>query len=137
MDRVVNKQRVFALREEHPDWTLDAIGQEVGVTRERVRQILKKGGMPTKAKRTPRLCSVCKIRVETSRKFCSSECRKKNSSITFQCSFCGIDVTWARSVYNAQKRRGYKNIHCSRECSIRHIWKIRHAEMELMNESSL
>ena len=58
MDRVVNKQRVFALREEHPDWTLDAIGQEVGVTRERVRQILKKRGMPTKAKRTPRKCSV-------------------------------------------------------------------------------
>ena len=130
MDRVVNKQSVFTLREDHPDWTLDAIGKEVGVTRERVRQILKKKGMPTKSKRIPKLCSVCGVRVEASRKFCSPECRRKNSSITFQCSFCGVDVTWARSVYNAQKRRGYKNIHCSRECSIRHIWKIRHDEMD-------
>jgi hypothetical protein len=135
MDRVVNKQSVFTLREEHPDWTLDAIGKEVGVTRERVRQILKKKGMPTKSTRIPKVCSVCGIRVETSRKFCSSECRKKNSSITFKCSFCNVDVTWAKSVFNAQKRRGYKNIHCSRECSIRHVWKIRHDEMDLISNS--
>jgi len=130
MDRVVNKQSVFTLREENPEWTLDAIGKTVGVTRERVRQILKKKGLPTKARKTPKLCVVCSMRVESSRKFCSPECRKKSSSITFKCSFCNVDVTWARSVYNAQKRRGYKNIHCSRECSIRHIWEIRHEEMK-------
>jgi len=134
MDKVVNKQSIFTLREENPEWTLDAIGKEVGVTRERVRQILKKRGLPTKAKRTPKLCAACNIRIEASRKFCSPECRKKNSSITFTCSFCGVDVTWARSVYNAQKRRGYKNIHCSRVCSIRHIWKIRHDSMSVIED---
>jgi len=133
MDKVVNKQSVFTLRENYPEWTLDAIGKEIGVTRERVRQILKKRGLPTKAKRTPKLCAVCSIRIETSRKFCSTECRKKNSRITFLCSFCGLSVEWPKSVYNAQKRRGYRNIHCSRECSIRHIWKIRHEEMEVVD----
>jgi len=129
MDKVVNKQKIFTFREEHPEWTLDAIGKEVGVTRERVRQILKKRGLPTKARKTSKLCAVCSIRVAYSRKFCSPECRRKNSSITFKCSFCNVDVTWSKAIFNAQKRRGYKNIHCSRECSIRHIWKIRHEKM--------
>ena len=31
---------VLQLRHEHPDWTLAAIGREVGLSRERVRQIL-------------------------------------------------------------------------------------------------
>jgi hypothetical protein len=43
---------VAELREAHPDWTLAEIAAEVGITRQRVRQLLVAQGLPTTA--TPR-----------------------------------------------------------------------------------
>ena len=39
---MTTRQTVIKLRTDHPDWTLDKIGQIVGRTRERVRQIKEK-----------------------------------------------------------------------------------------------
>lgn len=39
---------VISLRNEHPEWTLEQIGKQAGVTRERTRQILKRAGLPTR-----------------------------------------------------------------------------------------
>jgi len=44
---VMVRDKVISLRIENPDYTLQAIGDVVGVTRERVRQILKGAGLPT------------------------------------------------------------------------------------------
>jgi len=44
-----SRARVAAIRGEHPDWTLGEIGDEVGITRERVRQLLAAQGLPTSA----------------------------------------------------------------------------------------
>ena len=38
-------RRAIVLRAEHPDWILQHIGDEVGLSRERVRQILKGAGL--------------------------------------------------------------------------------------------
>ena len=44
----VNRESVKQLRLQHSDWTLQQIGEKVGLTRERVRQILKTSGLQTK-----------------------------------------------------------------------------------------
>ena len=44
----IDKNDVVRLRKEHPDWTLERLGNEVGVTRERIRQILKQFDLPTR-----------------------------------------------------------------------------------------
>ena len=49
-----NRTRVADLRKSHPDWTLQRIGNTVGVTKERVRQLLKLQGLPTRGVRLPR-----------------------------------------------------------------------------------
>ena len=46
-----NRERVAELRETHPDWTLTRIATEVGVTKERVRQLLVRLGLPTRGVR--------------------------------------------------------------------------------------
>ena len=43
-----NRERVANLRKAHSDWTLVRIGMEIGITKERVRQILVKLGLPTR-----------------------------------------------------------------------------------------
>jgi len=44
-----NRERVPNLRKAHSDWTLARIATEIGITKERVRQILVKLGLPTRA----------------------------------------------------------------------------------------
>ena len=44
-----NTEWIISLRQENPDFTLLQIGERVGVTRERVRQILKKHGLQTQS----------------------------------------------------------------------------------------
>ena len=43
-----NRIKVASLRNNHPEWTLQQIADEVGISRERVRQLLIKLGLPTK-----------------------------------------------------------------------------------------
>ena len=54
---------VVEYRLDHPDATMRAIGERFGVTRERVRQILKAAGAPTKSQsyghKQHRACAVC------------------------------------------------------------------------------
>jgi len=46
-----NRERVANLRKEHSDWSLTRIGAEIGITKERVRQLLVKLGLPTRGVR--------------------------------------------------------------------------------------
>ena len=43
-----NRRRVAYLRHSHPEWTLQQIANEIGISRERVRQLLVKLGLPTR-----------------------------------------------------------------------------------------
>jgi len=43
-----NRNKVALLRKSHPDWTLKRIADDIGITKERVRQLLVILGLPTK-----------------------------------------------------------------------------------------
>ena len=49
-----NQRKILELRSNDPSMTLDEIGKEIGVTRERIRQIMNKMGVETKSLRIPK-----------------------------------------------------------------------------------
>ena len=114
------RERIINYRKNHPYMTLEAIGINVGVTKERVRQILHSENLETRS--VPRIpdpmpgCRACGKPVNYRRRiFCSSECQFPLGKTHTNCHHCNIEITLMTSVYNSRMRRA-KFIHCSRPC---------------------
>ncbi len=86
---------VIELRKINQCATLQVIGDAVGVTRERVRQILSDAGLPTAHWKQRYLCIVCGGEIKDRRRryrhspFCSNECSHKYYYLTLICDMCG------------------------------------------------
>ena len=111
---------VIQLRKDNPGMTLEAIGQRVELTKERVRQILASENLSTRSiQRIPKPlppCDPCGKPVSNRRlKYCGTRCRYPNGVTTFTCSYCEKSVTVMTSEYKSRTSR-YDKIHCSREC---------------------
>lgn len=123
-------KQIIQSRIDHPEYTLGTIGLLYGITRERVRQILKRANVCTQSSRyrTLRICKRCnKSYVFTkqsgvaTRIFCSSICR--SSMVTLECTFCHKNFMRSRSLYQAHNTLQAKypkyttlNVFCSRSC---------------------
>ena len=46
-------RQVLELRKRHPEWPLARIGEEVGISRQRVHQVLKRDRLPTRSRAIP------------------------------------------------------------------------------------
>ncbi len=82
------KSKVISLRSTNPYMKMSDIGRAVGVSKQRVYQILRKQGLPTK--RSVELkykCLVCGH--SSSNKFCSKICKAKWQKIPIVCTNCG------------------------------------------------
>lgn len=91
--KIVDKQAIADLRIQHPDWTLQRISDEKGISKERVRQILIQLGLKTKAVRTYKYtCSNCGGRKENKFNTYCPPCRLilKPRWTTVTCTGCGI-----------------------------------------------
>ena len=104
------KYKVVERRLLNPCATLEQIGREVGVTKERVRQILKKYNQPTKHFVQRYLCLNCGSVLPTKNKyspplFCNKKCRYEYAHPLMECEVCGILVR--RNV----KRMIWENLH--------------------------
>ena len=120
IDRTTKQQRAIAYRKAFPDMTLKEIGDAVGYTRERIRQILAKENLSTRSRgRTPKpkpLCQGCSEPVPRRRMlYCSAECRNPNGKTTFTCANCNTNVTVMTSVYKSRLSKSSK-IYCGRTC---------------------
>ena len=80
----------------NPELPYSIIANEVGVTRERVRQIAKQYGFPQrkpKPKQTlkQKLCPLCNQAFNTGNKYCSHDCAKNaiRTRIVVICDQCG------------------------------------------------
>jgi len=114
------REKIIDYRKNHPYMTLESIGNNVGVTKERVRQILNSENLETRSlHRIPAPmpnCKVCSKPVTYRRRiFCSAECQYPGGRTTTKCHSCNKEITLMTSVYNSRLKRA-KFIHCSRVC---------------------
>ena len=116
MTTVSNVERVRLMREDDPLCSGASIAKEIGLSRERVRQILSKLEMPTRFYPETKECPQCHtpFEVRRNRKFCSRPCSNKakirTELVETKCGSCGEKIS----------RRPYRirsdNTYCSKEC---------------------
>ena len=121
-----NREKVSLLRQKDPSMPAVRIAEVLNISRERVRQLLSEAGLQTQFRKHYGWCELCGSRMPSNRKtYCSNECRTAAKHVTFQCDYCGQDKVLTWSVYNAQKRRGYKHMYCSIQCRNWGKWALR------------
>ena len=119
------KVNIKRMRRNNPCFTLIQIGERYGVTRERVRQILKEAELPTKGEGTlyhripnQRFCLNCGIvRILPNRTHCSHKCRTEYATVKVTCTQCGLQFQLKQGAIIARTTR-HKNIFCSHSCSV-------------------
>jgi len=113
------REQVMELRSADLSMTMSEIANSLGISRQRVFQILRDEGLPTKRyiKLKKRLyqCLVCG-RISP-REFCSDECKKKWHQIPIVCTRCGKlffrNVTHLLHNY----RQHNHGLFCGRRCA--------------------
>lgn len=92
----VSVKAIVKMREKFPCYTLQRIGDEFGVTRERIRQILSSEGRETKSlqRLTPRRCQRCGAKISTNRLHCK-KCQYELHHVQLECGYCG-KLFWRR-----------------------------------------
>ena len=124
------------LRLDNPTMTLEEMGQQVGLTRERIRQILKHNNVPTRAmnKSPQRKCTNCQkpltnnqghkmyvVPHSNAKSYCNIQCRQAELYDYYPCEFCNKLIWMLKTTYINHKAR-YTTFHCSHRCSHLHQW---------------
>ena len=125
VDTDIRAQAIVNLRLTNPCATLQQIGTEVGLTRERVRQILSQNELETKAFKQHYLCLNCQQLLRyTSRshskneKYCSRQCQYDYTHIQIACELCGKLKVYALSdVLYRLRKRCVNHFFCSHHCT--------------------
>ena len=117
------KVDIINLRKNNPKYTLQRIGNETCVSREYVRQILKKNHLPTKHTLPLRICPICGLDgVKYGLKY-HKECYHNAHTKILQCSSCGKQ--FERNLADAHRNLKYPNkgkiVFCSKECHGRYL----------------
>ncbi|MEK6878660.1 MAG: sigma factor-like helix-turn-helix DNA-binding protein, partial [Nanoarchaeota archaeon] len=115
------RTKVARYRIKHSDWTLQQIGTKCGVSRERIRQILKKMGLQTRSDHFIKIkkCVGCdNIVTSRDRIYCSNDCYTNNHSILVFCSTCQKVKRIRKADYNRNnnQRRYTGRFFCDRNC---------------------
>jgi hypothetical protein len=155
-----NRERILELRQEHPEMTLEAIGQQVSLSKERVRQVLVKAEMTTlstgrvSTKRKPiQPCTQCgsleKTFITKHSMFCSPKCLyiaqqynwkqwhndNPDRNTTYTCTYCGKLKTIRTTLYKRQVKQ-HKNLFCSHACSLSAQWKDKNSALSISRQNN-
>ena len=140
------REEIIWLRSTHPDWTLEQIGNEVGRTRERVRQVLLSENMEARSAKAAyarqpihlkkgKPCKRCGTPVPyVAYKqgghyniFCSKACAAQQH-VELTCGYCEkvyeLTTSQARSRNKRVTTGRYKATYCSHSCSSRAYWDV-------------
>ena len=118
------RDKVISLRTNHPDMTLESIGIELGVSKQRVSQILMSEKLETRSTYRITLpmsaCKRCGTPVPYRKRiYCSPICQRPTGRTIITCNYCGKEVSMMTSVYKT-RMISTKYIHCSRICRDNH-----------------
>jgi endogenous inhibitor of DNA gyrase (YacG/DUF329 family) len=103
------REAVVRLRRQHPMWTLQLIANAMGVSRERIRQLLKSESMPTAAAKEPPVTGPAphaEIYSETLR----------GMAISLTCGSCGKAFERLARAHRYNQKRGLVQTYCTRDC---------------------
>jgi predicted transcriptional regulator len=111
------RKLVIKLRSADLFMTMSEIAQKVGISRQRVHQILQKEGLSTKhkTKKCRYKCPVCGT--ISTWKFCSVECKRKWQLIPIICSRCGNLFTRNKYQFLNNYRHHGNALFCSKHCA--------------------
>ena len=120
-DKNRNKRRVIQYRRKYPGMRASEIAKKVGISRERVRQILKAEGLPTTIENLPvNVCSVCAAKMVSRKTTTCRDCIIKNAWVEVHCETCDTLKKVRKSTYKyraKQDNHRYNNkYYCGREC---------------------
>lgn len=127
-------ERVWAIREENPRALAIDISKEVGVSRERIRQILIDLGLPTKFRKEPtNWCALCVQPIPDTRLYCNRRCQERAHRVEVVCAGCGVQFSLRLSVYHVRQGRNKPGrLWCTKLC-----WNNNHRHHDLCKNSSL
>ena len=114
--------RVLALRLANPQLRMVEIASQIGVSRERVRQILKRAGLPTKFLFDPPQCKSCgqplpgNIRKSGLCLRCLIASRHPRVYTTFICEICGRPFERRMGEVKRAQEHGFRIRWCSKAC---------------------
>jgi len=155
-----NQERIIELRQAHPEMTLEAIGQQVALSKERVRQVLVQAEMPTLStgqkttKPKPiQPCIQCgsleKTFITKHSMFCSPTCKhianqynwkqwhkdNPDRSTTYICTYCGESKTIRTTLYERQVKH-HKNLFCSHACALSSQWNDKNSALSIRRKNN-
>ena len=123
-------ERTLALRAANPTMRAVDIAREIGCTRQRVRQILIRAGLPSSSWRPPRICPGCNMKFSWQVKgsLCGG-CQfdpaiNTARYLAITCDVCGTLIVGTRRDFHMQQREGrqHRGYYCSQECrNIGHV----------------
>ena len=129
------KSQVLSLRSQNPQLRATEIALQVGVSRERVRQILQKAGLPTSFISGPHRCGSCgKTLTYNVRKFgmcmsCLKASRHSQVYEGFICEICGQPFERRMAEVRVAQKRVLRIRWCSKACQGKAMgkarWKVR------------
>lgn len=113
---------IVAARAANPCATLEQLGHNAGVSRQRAAQILKAEGVSTKAfhPRPEYECLNCGqtfISYSTNLMYCSPACRSEGLTVRVECHQCGQLFVRSKAQIIATTSRGFSgHLFCSKQC---------------------
>src|SRR3972149_10314595 len=118
------EDKLIKLRQENPCLTLQALGDIIHRSRERVRQLLAKNNVATKRISLPKYqCQQChrKIAKDNKSGFCR-QCKHPNTYMDIPCFHCGKIVhRQIAAIKNNLTRGGHGNVFCDKSCFGKYI----------------
>ena len=115
-----SRNQVRKLRLAQPKSTQYQIAQQIGISRERVRQLLKDMELPTRRPTNPvRYCPRCKDPIPKERHkntHCSQKCYAASCQVTLTCDTCNNQYQVLQRTLTAKIKKNHQYCFCSVTC---------------------
>jgi len=113
----VNSRRLILMYfRTYPNLSNADIGRKVGVSRERVRQVLMDEDITRPRKAKENKCENCDKIIGRYSTLCRT-CYEGEPLVEIQCSYCYNVFTKLKKLYTYQKKKGQTNFYCDLQCA--------------------